>query len=174
MDAINGVTLEKYADLCALMADTAGDESKEIAISEANGVSAADWKAAKQGYTAKFSDPTDMGKTAMAFMPLLQAAQAKMRGGKGPCTLEMYAKVHAEMAFKKDPNDPNKQIDYMTVLKENGFEQQKWLECENYWTPMVTNDPSKPELSVRFSPEAGAKFKELIKKEEDRINGMAN
>src|SRR4029450_11495061 len=96
------IPLEKYADLCALMADTGGDEAKEIAIADAHGVSATDWKASKVGWTAKMSDPSDMGKTALAFMPLYQAAQARARGGKEPCTLELYAKVHAEMSFKKD------------------------------------------------------------------------
>ncbi len=172
MDAINGVTLQKYAELCALMADTAGDESKEIAIAEANSVSAADWKGAKQGYTAKFSDPSDMGRTAMAFMPLLQAAQAKARGGAEPCTIEMYAKVHAEMTSMKDPNDPTKKIDYMVVLTNNGFTHPKWLECENYWTPMVINDTSKPELNVRFDQASSDKFKVLLQKESDRVNGI--
>src|SRR5687767_11757346 len=97
------IALEKYAELCVLMTDTAGDEHKEIAIAEANGVSADEWNLSKAGFTAKMSDPSDMGKTAMAFMPLYQAALDKKRGGGEPCTLELYTKVHAEMAFRKDP-----------------------------------------------------------------------
>ena len=61
------IAIEQYAELCALMADTGGDEAKEVAVAEAHGVSGADWKASKVGWTAKMSDPTDMGKTAMAF-----------------------------------------------------------------------------------------------------------
>ena len=171
MDAINGVSIEKYAELCALMADTAGDESKEIAIAEANGVTGADWLAAKKGYLAKFSDPADMGKTAMAFMKLLQEAQAKLRDGKEPCTLEMYTLVHAEMAFKKDPADPSKKIDFNIVLKEHGFEYQKWLECENYWTPMVNYDEN-PEFKARYNPELAMKFKQLMQMEADKIHGI--
>ena len=37
------IPLEKYADLCALMADTAGDVNKENAIAATAGVSPADW-----------------------------------------------------------------------------------------------------------------------------------
>lgn len=173
MDTINGVTLQKYAELCALMADTGTDEAKQISIAESNGVKEADWKAAKDGFTKKMMDPADMGKTAMAFMPLMQEAQAKARGGAEPCTLEVYTKVHAEMAFRKDPNDPAKKIDFMTVLAENGFTQPKWLECENYWTPVVTNDPNMPEaMKQRYNPEQGAKFKQLMQAESDRINGI--
>ena len=173
MDTINGVTLEKYAELCALMSETGTDEAKQISIADANGVKADDWKAAKDGFTKKMMDPSDMGKTAMAFMPLMQAAQAKARGVKEPCTIEMYAKVHAEMAFRKDPNDPNKKIDYMVVVQENGFTQGQWLECENYWTPVVTSDAKLPaEMQQRFNPEKSAKFAELMQKESDRIQGI--
>lgn len=172
MEPINGVSLEKYAELCALMADTAGDESKEIAIAEANGVSGADWKAAKTGFTARMSDPSDMGKTALAFMPLLQEAQTKARGGKEPCSLEVYAKVHAEMGLRKDPADPEKKIDYNVVLAENGFTHQQWIECENYWTPVVMNDPTKPTLQARFDAAKSQLFAELSQKEADRILGI--
>jgi hypothetical protein len=172
MEPINGVSLEQYATLCALMADTAGDESKEIAISEENNVSGDDWKAAKQGFTARMSDPTDMGKTALAFMPLLQEAQTKLRGGVEPCTLEVYARVHAGMAYRKDPADSSKKIDYMVVLGENGFTHQQWIECENYWTPVVSKDESKPTLMERFDETKGAQFKQIIQEESDKISGI--
>lgn len=172
MEPINGVTLEKYAELYALMSDTAGDEAKEIEIAEANGVSGDAWKAAKQGFTARMSDPADMGKTALAFMPLLQEAQSKQRGGAEPCTLEVYAKIHAGMAYRKDPADPEKKIDYMVVLEENGFTHQQWIECENYWTPVVTKDESKPTLMERYDEAKGMKFRQLVQEESDKINGI--
>jgi hypothetical protein len=161
------ITIEQYAELCALMTETAGDESKEFAIAEANGVSIAEWKEAKVFYTAKMSDPSDMGKTAMAFMPLYQAALDKKRGGGEPCTLEVYSKVHAGMAFRKDPLDNTKKINYLIVLAENGFTHQSWLECESYWTPRVVSD-----TDPKFDAVAAMKFRELIQKESDIINGI--
>lgn len=161
------IPLEQYAELCVAMSDTGGDESKEFAISEAHGVSADAWKASKTGYTAQMSDPADMGKTAMAFMPLYQAALDKKRGGGEPCTLELYTKIHAEMAFRKDPADSSKQIDYNIVLAENGFTHQTWLECESYWTPRV-GSPDQ----AKWDPVLGQKFKELMQKESDRIFGI--
>lgn len=161
------ITLEKYADLCVLMSDTAGDESKEIAIAEANGVSGAEWLESKKGYTAKMSDPADMGKTAVAFMPLYQAALDRKRGGGEPCTLELYTKIHAEMAFRKDPPGSDKQIDYMKVLTENGYTHQAWLECESYWTPRVGSDKE-----AKYDAVLGAKFRVLMQQESDRIFGI--
>jgi hypothetical protein len=161
------ISLEQYADLCVAMADTAGDESKEFAIAAAQGVSEAEWSASKAGYTAKMSDPADMGKTAIAFMPLYQAALDKKRGGGEPCTLELYTKIHAEMAFRKDPADASKKIDYNIVLAENGYTHQAWLECESYWTPRV-GAPDQP----KWDPVLGQKFRELMQKESDRVLGI--
>lgn len=162
------VTLEQYARLCARMADTGGDVSREHAVAEADGVSAGDWDLAKEYYTKKMQDPSDMGRTAMAFMPLYQAEQAAMRGGAEPGSLETYARVHAEMAYRKDPADPGRKIDFNIVLAENGFSQPRWLEMEGYWTPRVAMD-SDP----RFDPALAARFAELIQKEADRVLGIS-
>jgi len=164
------ISLEKYADLCALMADTGGDESKENAVAGAHDVSPADWKEAKTHYTAKMSDPSDMGKTALAFMPLYQAAQARARGGKEPCTLEFYAKVHAEMAYSKDPMGNKK--NHHLVLAENGTHHQAWLECEGYWTPKVGADTILGQPNPQFNPELAQKFRVLMQTESDRVNGI--
>jgi hypothetical protein len=164
------IPLERYAELCALMADTGGDESKELAIAAGHGVGADEWKASKAGWTAKMSDPADMGKTAMAFMPLYQAAQAKARGGAEPCPLETYAKIHAGMAFRKDPL--GNKIHYMLVLAEHGMAQPLWLECEGYWTPRVGADTILGQPNAQFDPELAQRFRALMQSESDRIQGI--
>ena len=161
------ISLEMYANLCVAMSDTAGDESKELAIAAEHGVSEADWKEAKAGYTAKMTDPADMGKTAMAFMPLYQAALDKKRGGGEPCTLEQYTKIHIHMAYRKDPADDTKKIDYNIVLAENGFTHQTWLECESYWTPRV-GSPDQP----KYDAELGARFRALAQQYSDELFGI--
>ncbi len=166
MEPISNVSLEKYAELCAHMADTGGDESKEIAIAHAHGVSAEDWRLAKAGWTKKMSDPSDMGKTAIAFMPLYQAAQAGLRGGAEPGSLKDYARIHAQMSFRKDPSDPAKKIDFNIILQENGYTYQRWLEMETYWTPVV-GAPGLPRFDLTKSQE----FQRLVQEESNRILG---
>lgn len=164
------IPLEQYADLCALMADTAGDEAREFAIAAEHGVDAEAWKASKAGWTAKMGDPSDMGKTALAFMPLYQAAQARARGGAEPCTLGQYAKIHAEMAYRKDPlGNP---IHYMLVLAEHGMSQPRWLECEGYWTPRVGADTILGAPNPQFDPAQAQRFRLLMQQESDRIHGI--
>ena len=161
------VALEKYAELCAMMAETDGDESLEMKIAAGEGISAEDWRAAKDFYTRKMQDPSDMGKTALAFMPLYQAAQARLRGGAPPGSLEQYTRVHAEMAYLKDTADPSKKADHMKVIADNGFTYPEWLEMEGYWTPRVASD-----TDPKFDMEQATKFRELMQVEADRIMGI--
>jgi hypothetical protein len=164
------IPIEQYAELCALMADTAGDEAKEVAIAQAHGVSGADWLASKAAWTAKMSDPADQGRTALAFMPIYQAAQARARGGKEPCTLEVYTRIHAEMMLRKDPL--GNKIDYNLVLAEHGFTHQGWLECEGYWTPIVGADTILGQPNPRFDPQLAHTFRVRMQAESDDILGI--
>lgn len=164
------IPIEQYADLCARMASTAGDVNQENAIARDHGVSPDAWAHAKASWTAKMSDPNDMGRTAMAFMPLYQAAQARARGGQAPCTLAFYTKVHAEMAWTKDAlgNPKNHHL----VLAENGTHHQAWLECEGYWTPMVGAPEILGQPNARFDPATAHEFRVLMQQESDRIHGI--
>ncbi len=164
------IPIEQYAELCALMADTGGDEAKELAIAAEHGVDADAWRASKAGWTAKMSDPADMGRTALAFMPLYQAAQSRARGGAEPCTLELYAKIHAEMANRKDPL--GNKIHYMLVLAEHGMSQPLWLECEGYWTPRVGADTILGAPNPKYDADLAQRFRVLIQSESDRVNGI--
>ena len=164
------ITLEKYADLAAQMKDTGTDTAKQAAIATASGVSEAEWKEAQAHYTAKMSDPSDMGKTALAFMPLYNAALTRMRGGGPPCTLEFYTKVHAEMAYAKDAMGNQK--NHHLVLAENGTHQQAWIECESYWTPIVGGDTMLGQPNPKWNPELGQKFRVLMQQEHDRVKGI--
>jgi hypothetical protein len=164
------IPIEQYADLCALMADTGGDEAKEIAIAQAHGVSGADWLASKAAWTAKMSDPADQGRTALAFMPLYQAAQARARGGAEPCTLEVYTTVHAEMMLRKDAL--GNKLDHHVVLADHGFTHQAWLECEGYWTPLVGGDTILGKPNPKFDPQRAQSFRVMMQAESDRILGI--
>ena len=165
MDAfapINRVSLEQYAELAALMAETGSDKGKCAEIAEANGISRTDWEAAQIGWTARMSDATLMGKVALAFMPLYQAAMDRKRNGQVPMSLEDFARISADAAFRKDPVDLSKQINLEIILVENDITRAQWLECNTYWSPRV-NDPNDP---------ASSKFRELMQQNSDRIFGI--
>lgn len=158
---IADVSLEKYAELCALMADTNHDESKEIAVAEANGVSGAQWLEAKQGWTDRMmEDAKKTGKLAQAFMPIYQGKQSELRGGAEPMDLETYARIAAEVSFLKDESGAT--IPHEVTLARYNLNVTKWGEISGYWVPKV-NTPGDP---------SATKFRELMQKESDRIFGI--
>jgi hypothetical protein len=91
---IQGISLERYADLCAAMKDTGGDAGKCAAIAQQHGVNPVDWTAAQQGWNARMADPALAGRVALAYMPLYQAALAKT----GPAATATYREYVSMMA----------------------------------------------------------------------------
>ncbi len=77
---IQGISLERYAELGAEVADHVDDPEAQAKIVEGLGVSRADWEAAQSGWTARMRDMALMGIVAQRFMPLYQAALTKKKG----------------------------------------------------------------------------------------------
>src|SRR5215813_4540865 len=90
MQPINGISLERYAELGAAISDFMDDKAKVAETIQKEGVSPTDWEAAKTGWTARMQDMSLMGRVAMAYMPLYQAALAKRKGGQATCSYEDY------------------------------------------------------------------------------------
>ncbi len=163
-------SIEQYAELCARMADTGADLAQENAIAAEHGMSPNEWQLSKASNTARMSDPKHMGKTALAFMPLYQAAQARARGGKAPCSLEFCTKVHAEVVFCKDATGAKK--NHHLVLAENGTHHQAWLACEGYWTPLVGAPTILRQPNLKYEAALSQKFAAMMQNEADRIHGI--
>lgn len=67
MDDINGISIERYAELCAKMEEFLKDKEACARIAVSEGVKKDDWEAAHKQWQSKMTDPADMGKTASAF-----------------------------------------------------------------------------------------------------------
>lgn len=78
MKPINGIDIEKYAELCARMNDVFKDKEACTKIAESEGISRTNWEAAHKGWQERITDPSDMGKTASRFVPLWQAEIDKL------------------------------------------------------------------------------------------------
>ena len=77
---INGISLERYADLAADVEGTQ-DPAAQASIVAAKGVNPIDWQAAKAGWTARMQDMSLMGQVSSRFMPMYQAALARRNAG---------------------------------------------------------------------------------------------
>lgn len=80
---INGISLERYAELAADV-DGILDPAVQAAIVGGKGVNPFDWEAAKQGWTARMHDMSLQGQVAARFTPMYQAAVAQKNAAAPP------------------------------------------------------------------------------------------
>jgi hypothetical protein len=123
MTPINGISLERYAELGALIADFHDDAHKVAEVMQKEHVPQADWDAAKAGWTARMQDMSLMGRVAMAYMPLYQAALAKKNGGRASATYEDYVAVSAAI----------KVFGFEAAMNACGVSSAQWTEIAGHW-----------------------------------------
>ena len=79
MDAINGITLKKYAELCAKMKDVFGDREACARIAREEGIKKPDWESAHRAWQERITDPADKGRTASRFVDIWNNETRKQR-----------------------------------------------------------------------------------------------
>lgn len=133
MQPINGISLERYAELGAAISDTNNDTAKERQIIEGEGVRWEDWEAAKTGWTARMQDMSLMGRVATAYMPLYQAALAKQKGGAASISYEDFVAVSAAIkAFGFEP-----------AIQACGISMSDWTEAAGQWNTTMQQDQGR-------------------------------
>lgn len=130
MQPINGITLERYAELGAVIADFTNDTAKVNEAIQQEGVSLTDWEAAKTGWTARMQDMNLMGRVAMAYMPLYQAALAKRKGGQAQASYEDFVAASAAM----------KVYGPEVGLKACGVSMSDWTEIGGHWNQAMARE----------------------------------
>jgi hypothetical protein len=79
MDAINGISLRKYAELCAKMKDVINDHDACAQIAREAGIKRSDWVSAHKAWQEKITDPADKGRTASRFVDIWNNETGKKR-----------------------------------------------------------------------------------------------
>lgn len=124
MQPINGISLERYAELGAVISDFTTDTAKVDEAIQREGVALHDWEAAKVGWTARMQDMSLMGRVAMAYMPLHQAALAKLKGGQATASYEDFVGVSAAI----------KVYGWEVALRACNVSSSDWTEAAAQWT----------------------------------------
>ncbi len=148
MEPIDGISLEAYAELCALMKDTGTDLDVQAAIAAQHGHGREAWEAAKQGWTARMSDPATAGVVATAFMPLYQAALAEA-GPARTATLDKYARMSAMVQAG---------VPFETMYARFGITGAEWRQISTAWVQKLTADPA---LAATFGEAVAAERAKL-------------
>ncbi|MCC6558044.1 MAG: hypothetical protein IT372_34285 [Polyangiaceae bacterium] len=123
MQPIQGISLERYADRGAALDGTNNDPEAVRRVLAAEGVREADWEAAKTGWTARMQDMSLMGRVAMAYMPMYQAALARRKGGAASLSYEDFVHVSAVI----------KVIGFEGAMGACGLSQSDWTEAAGQW-----------------------------------------
>jgi hypothetical protein len=148
MEPIAGISLDTYAELCALMKDTGTDADAQAAIAAERGHGPEAWDAAKGGWTGRMSNPATAGAVATAFMPLYQAALARF-GPVKTATLEEYARMSAMVQVG---------VPFETMYAEFGITGAEWSQISTAWVETLTGDPA---LAATFADAVAAERSKL-------------
>ncbi len=139
---INGISLERYAELCAEVADTQ-DPARQTEIVGRFGVSRADWEAAKNGWTARMQDMSLMGQVAMRYMPLYQAALAKKNPARH-VSFEDYVAMSGVAAA----------LGFEGMLLHYKVTQAEWTQIAGHWNNTIPTNPQYMQFGLLVEQEA--------------------
>lgn len=144
---INGISLERYAELSADCSDTQ-DPNQQAEIVAKKGVSRADWEAAKAGWTARMADMSLMGQVATRFMPLYNAELAKKSGGAPNVSFEDYVAMSGTA----------KAIGYEGMLAHYKVTPAQWTQIGMHWNSKIPTNPQYMQFGMLVEQE-GARIK---------------
>lgn len=141
------LTIEQYAAVYLPIMAATGNPQQEESICNSNGITLAQWNEAKDFYTKKMMDPTDMGKTAMAFSAAMQAAPKAAQPSFTPANfvvahLNIYINEN-DIQFVEFLNKPSKQH----IVLQLGFDAKDDFE-KNYINGRVYISINEPKFSL--------------------------
>jgi hypothetical protein len=126
---INGISLERYAELGAELDGITSDAEQRKKVQEL-GVSGEDWDAAKAGWTARMQDMSLMGQVATRYMQLFNEAVAKKKGTVS-VSFEDFCAMSAAIAV----------FGVEAMLNHYQISQGDWTSISGHWLNEMSRDP---------------------------------
>jgi hypothetical protein len=157
LEPIAGITLERYAELAAKMADCDGDLEVCAQIAEQNGVDRPTWQAAMDGWNARMNDQATAAEVALAYMPLYQHALSLYGGERATATYDEYLEMIAMINTDLKEGDV-RPVPFEPMYERFGINAPKWSQISTDWVEKLNADPG---LYKRYGDECVARIKEL-------------
>lgn len=142
LEPIGGVSLEKYAELCAKMQGLTTDDEFG-AVAEQNGVDRPTWDAAREGWNARMYNPQTAAAVAMAYHPLLQAALAQFASPPPEVDFDQYVKMYAMVMKQGEP----KMYETYTISPAH------WSQVSTSWVGKLTADRALADTFTKAATE---------------------
>jgi len=154
---IAGISLERYAELAAKMANCDGDLGRCTDVAEQEGVDRNTWDAAMSGWNARMHDPTTAAEVALAYMPLYQAALTAHGGPRASATLDDYIEMLAMINTDLKEGDV-RPVPFEPMYERFRINAPKWSQISTDWVARLGADPT---LGANFGDRFVARIKEL-------------
>lgn len=139
MNEINGITIQRYAELICSVTDTVTEDEFWAALLK-EGITKEQWQPIKDGWNAELFIPENYLTLQQDYNNALESTIEKKNNGNPPCSLETFADLNAQFYYRKDPNNNNELMEYIEVLKQNSIAPLKWTEYSGYWAPKTARD----------------------------------
>jgi hypothetical protein len=157
LEPIAGITLERYAELAAKMAEANNDLEVCAQIAAQNGVDRPTWEAAMAGWNARMNDPATAAEVALAYMPLYQQALSVHGGPRATATLDEYLEMLAMINTDLKEGDV-RPVPFEPMYARFGISAPKWSQISTAWVEGLNQDPA---LGADFGDRFVARIKEL-------------
>jgi len=136
MDAsalVAGISLEQYAELCAIVALYEGDPAPPAELLHDKGVSLDTWNAAKTGWTNHLEDPSTAATLAMTFVPAYYAALDRVHGPAPTLSFESYVALVAEVQHHG----------FWATIGRLGLARHRFAQIAFSWNVAFSRDPQQ-------------------------------
>jgi len=157
LEPIAGISLERYAELAAKMADCDGDLEVCARIAEENGVGRPTWQAAMDGWNARMNDPATAAEVALAYMPIYQSALSTHGGERATATQDEYLEMLAMINTDLKEGDV-RPVPFEPMYTRFAINAPKWSQISTDWVEALNRDPA---MGKEFGDRLVARIKEL-------------
>lgn len=141
---IQGISLERYAELSALVSDVHQDVERSPQLVAAQGVARADWEAAKAGWNARMQDPSLMGHVATRYMALYNDALARKNPVPAMPSWDDYVAISGCAKAWGLPR----------ALEHYRLDMNRWTQIATHWNgQMAANMPAYASWGPRVEQE---------------------
>lgn len=157
MAPVQGVTLQKYAELAVKMRGVAGDRDACARIAEREGVSRAAWEKALVEWNVRLGSDVATGAITMTYYKHYKDALARFGAPVASATFDAYVEMSAMIRSEVDGSGA-RPTDVASMCAVFGITEQKWVEISRYWTTKLMHEP---QLFATYSERVRARVKEL-------------
>jgi hypothetical protein len=130
---IADISLEQYAELCAILAPYEGNAEPPAELLHEKGVSLDSWTAARTGWTNRLEDPSIAATLVMNFVPAYHAALDRIHGPAPTLSFDAYIALSAEVQYHG----------LLATIGRLGLARHRYAQIAFSWNVAFSRDPQQ-------------------------------